>query len=149
MRACSPTMQVWVKHIKAALAENRFRLVQQPIASLAGGTEPMFDMLVRMLDRQGKEVLPSEFMPAAERNDLVAHIDRWVIWLRRAFARAPSPAACSCACRAHSALDARCRTGCDAAAKPCRLEPGALCIQITEDVATRHPGADRRSWRAA
>ena len=29
--------QVWVKHIKAALMENRFRLVQQPIASLGGG----------------------------------------------------------------------------------------------------------------
>ncbi|MBV8910050.1 MAG: diguanylate cyclase, partial [Gammaproteobacteria bacterium] len=28
--------KVWVKHIKAALMENRFRLVQQPIASLGG-----------------------------------------------------------------------------------------------------------------
>ena len=28
--------KVWVKHIKAALMENRFRLVQQPIASLQG-----------------------------------------------------------------------------------------------------------------
>ena len=57
---------VWVKHLKAALAENRFRLVQQPIASLAGGNEAMFDMLVRILDKTGKEVLPSEFMAAAE-----------------------------------------------------------------------------------
>ena len=28
--------KVWVKHIKAALMENRFRLVQQPVASLQG-----------------------------------------------------------------------------------------------------------------
>jgi diguanylate cyclase (GGDEF)-like protein len=48
--------KVWVKHIKAALMENRFRLVQQPIASLQGDDPGMFDVLVRMIDGQGKEV---------------------------------------------------------------------------------------------
>ncbi len=71
--------QVWVKHIKAALMENRFRLVQQPIASLQGDDPRMFDVLVRMIDTQGKEVLPSEFMAAAGRNDLLKNIDRWVV----------------------------------------------------------------------
>ena len=50
--------KVWVKHIKAALMENRFRLVQQPVASLHGDDPKMFDVLVRMVDPQGKEVLP-------------------------------------------------------------------------------------------
>ena len=50
--------KVWVKHIKAALMENRFRLVQQPVASLQGDDPVMFDVLVRMVDTQGKEVLP-------------------------------------------------------------------------------------------
>src|SRR5581483_11654689 len=71
--------KVWVKHIKAALMENRFRLVQQPVASLQGEDAGMFDVLVRMIDPQGKEVLPSEFMAAAERNDLLKNIDRWVV----------------------------------------------------------------------
>ncbi len=44
--------------------ESRFRLVQQPVASLSGEESNMFDVLVRMIDSQGKEVLPSEFMPA-------------------------------------------------------------------------------------
>ena len=70
--------QVWVKHIKAALMENRFRLVQQPIAALAGGDAEDVRRAIRMLDAQGKEVLPSEFLPAAERNDLLKNIDRWV-----------------------------------------------------------------------
>ena len=70
--------QVWVKHIKAALMENRFRLVQQPIAALGGGEQKIFDVAIRMLDAQGKEVLPSEFLPAAARNDLMKNIDRWV-----------------------------------------------------------------------
>src|SRR5580658_1891000 len=60
--------KIWVKHIKSALMENRFRLVQQPIASLLGEDKGMFDVLVRMLDEQGSEVLPAEFIAAAERN---------------------------------------------------------------------------------
>ena len=54
--------KIWVKHIKSALMENRFRLVQQPIASLLGEDKGMFDVLVRMLDEQGDEVLPAEFI---------------------------------------------------------------------------------------
>ena len=53
--------RIWVKQIKSALMENRFRLVQQPIASLVGEDLGMFDVLVRMLDEQGEEVLPSRF----------------------------------------------------------------------------------------
>ncbi|RPH47707.1 MAG: GGDEF and EAL domain-containing protein, partial [Lysobacterales bacterium] len=70
--------EIWVRRIKAALMENRFRLMQQPIASLLGEDRGMFDVLVRMIDEQGQELLPSEFMAAAERNDLMKNIDRWV-----------------------------------------------------------------------
>mgnify|MGYP003349336570 CR=1 FL=1 len=38
---------VWIKIIKAALMEDRFRLVQQPIASLQGHDAGMADVLVR------------------------------------------------------------------------------------------------------
>ena len=85
--------KIWVKHIKSALMENRFRLVQQPIASLLGEDKGMFDVLVRMLDEQGTEVLPAEFIAAAERNDLMKNIDRWVIGASMSFA-ANRKAAC-------------------------------------------------------
>ncbi|HEY6643593.1 EAL domain-containing protein [Povalibacter sp.] len=71
--------EIWVKRIKTALMENRFRLMQQPVASLLGGERGMYDVLVRMVDEQGEEVLPGEFMAAAERNDLMKNIDRWII----------------------------------------------------------------------
>ncbi|HMN45683.1 MAG TPA: EAL domain-containing protein [Povalibacter sp.] len=71
--------EIWVKRIKAALMENRFRLMQQPVASLLGGERGMYDVLVRMIDEQGQEVLPGEFIAAAERNDLMKNIDRWII----------------------------------------------------------------------
>ena len=69
---------IWVKRIKAALAENRFQLAQLPIAGLRSDSGPMFDMLVRMLDEQGNAILPSDFIPAAERNNLMKAIDRWI-----------------------------------------------------------------------
>jgi len=69
----------WVKQITAALRENRFQLVFQPIASLEGDVSEMFDILVRMKGEDGEEIMPGEFMPAAERNNLMGGIDRWIV----------------------------------------------------------------------
>jgi diguanylate cyclase (GGDEF)-like protein len=70
---------IWVKHLKAALMEDRFRLAQLPIAGLRSDSVQMFDLLVRMIDEQGNSVLPSEFIPAAERNNMLKNIDRWML----------------------------------------------------------------------
>lgn len=69
---------IWVKHIKAALMDDRFRLAHLPIAGLRSDSLNMYDMLVRMIDEQGNAVLPSEFLPAAERNNLMQTLDRWI-----------------------------------------------------------------------
>ena len=70
---------IWVRHIKAALMENRFRLAQLPVAGLRSDAHGMYDLLVRMIDEQGNTVLPSDFLPAAERNNLMKTIDRWIV----------------------------------------------------------------------
>ena len=70
---------IWVKHLKSALMDDRFRLAKLPIAGLRRESVQMFDLLVRMLDEQGQSVLPSEFLPAAERNNLMKNIDRWML----------------------------------------------------------------------
>ena len=70
---------IWAKHLKAALMDNRFRLAQLPIAGLRSDTVHMYDLLVRMIDEQGNSVLPSEFLPAAERNNMMKNIDRWML----------------------------------------------------------------------
>ena len=69
----------WVRKIRSALEDNAFQLVYQPIASLMGTNNNSYDVLVRMLDDTGEEILPGEFMPAAERTGLMPAIDRWVI----------------------------------------------------------------------
>ena len=65
--------------IQASLKENRFRLVYQPIVNLHSRPAENYEILLRMLDEENKEILPGEFMPAAEHCGLMPQVDRWVI----------------------------------------------------------------------
>jgi PAS domain S-box-containing protein len=130
--------QVWVKHIKAALMENRFRLVQQPIASLQGGDHTMFDVLLRMLDTNGKEVLPAEFLPAAERNDLLKNIDRWVVGASLSFAAQRKPG-CLFVRLSHDTLkDGSFLGWVDNQVRASRADPHRLCFQAHEEIVATH-----------
>ena len=130
--------QVWVKHIKSALIENRFRLVQQPVASLQGDDPKMFDVLVRMLDHQGKEVLPSDFMPAAERNELLRNIDRWVIGASLAFAAQRKPGCLFVRLSRDSLIDPSVLDWLDGQLKVSKVQPSRICFQVPEDIAANH-----------
>ena len=130
--------KVWVKHIKAALMENRFRLVQQPVASLQGDDPVMFDVLVRMIDTQGKEVLPAEFMAAAERNDLLKNIDRWVVGASLSFAAQRRPGCLFVRLSKDTAKDGSFLDWLENHVRASRAEPQRLCFQVTEEVASSY-----------
>jgi diguanylate cyclase (GGDEF)-like protein/PAS domain S-box-containing protein len=130
--------KIWVKHIKSALMENRFRLVQQPIASLLGEDKGMFDVLVRMLDEQGTEVLPAEFMKAAERNDLMKNIDRWVIGASMSFAANRKASCIFVRVSKDTVLDKSLLPWLDTQLKSLKIEPKRICIQVTEDLANQY-----------
>jgi diguanylate cyclase (GGDEF)-like protein/PAS domain S-box-containing protein len=130
--------KVWVKHIKAALMENRFRLVQQPIASLRGEDPGMFDVLVRMIDQQGKEVLPSEFMAAAARNDLMKNIDRWVVGASLSFAAQKKPECLFVRLSRETARDPGFLEWLDHHLRSSHAEPRRLCFQVSEESAASH-----------
>lgn len=130
--------QVWVKHIRQALMENRFRLVQQPIAALNGGAQKMFDVAIRMLDTQGKEVLPSEFLPAAARNDLMKNIDRWVIGASLSFIAKHHPDLLFVRLSRDSVLDTQLQQWLELQLRSTKTEVSRLCLQITEEVASNH-----------
>ena len=130
--------QVWVKHIRQALMENRFRLVQQPIAALAGGSQKMFDVAIRMLDSQGKEVLPSEFLPAASRNDLMKNIDRWVLGASLSYISKNKPDLLFVRLSRDSALDPSLLQWLELQLRSTLTEGHRLCLQITEEVASNN-----------
>lgn len=69
----------WQRRITEALKNDRFMLAYQSIASLAGDPTESFDILVRLRNEEGTEVPNKDFFPAAERNDMLTAIDRWVV----------------------------------------------------------------------
>lgn len=70
----------WVSRIKQALEENRFVLYAQLIRPVKDSEETFhYELLLRMLDGDGKLVPPMAFIPAAERYNLMTEIDKWVI----------------------------------------------------------------------
>jgi EAL domain-containing protein (putative c-di-GMP-specific phosphodiesterase class I) len=72
----------WLPRINLALEQNRFLLYYQKITHVRGtdrAADLQYEVLLRMLDEQGKIVSPQAFIPAAERYNLMPSIDRWVV----------------------------------------------------------------------
>ncbi len=130
--------EIWVRHIKAALMENRFRLMQQPIASLLGEDRGMFDVLVRMIDEAGQELLPSEFMAAAERNDLMKNIDRWIIGASMTFCASRPVKQLFVRLSKDSVRDKSLLQWLSNQLKATRVDPQRIAFQVSEQVATEY-----------
>jgi len=69
----------WTMRINNALDEHRFCLYAQPIISLGKDEKEHYELLIRMLDKQGDVIPPGAFLPAAERYNLIEKLDLWVI----------------------------------------------------------------------
>jgi EAL domain-containing protein (putative c-di-GMP-specific phosphodiesterase class I)/GGDEF domain-containing protein len=129
---------LWVRRIKAALMENRFRLMQQPIASLMGEDRGMYDVLVRMLDEQGEELLPGEFMAAAERNDLMKNIDRWIIGAAMSFCASRKVEQLFVRLSKDSVRDKSLQQWLANQLKAARIDAAHIVFQVSEQVATEY-----------
>lgn len=73
---------LWLQKITKAFEDQRFMLYYQPIKPLSyRGIETgmHFELLLRMIDDNGKPVLPTGFIAAAERYNLIQTIDKWVV----------------------------------------------------------------------
>ncbi len=71
--------QPWAERIRDALQRDRFVLHYQPILDLASGELSHGELLLRMRDDRGNVIAPAAFLPVAERQGLIHHVDRWVI----------------------------------------------------------------------
>ena len=68
-----------VAMIQHAMENNQFRLLFQPVISLRGDSDEHYEVLLRMLNPQGEEVSPNEFITEAKAEGLTEKIDRWVV----------------------------------------------------------------------
>ncbi len=72
----------WVSRITSAIEEDRFELFYQPIMGIGdNASDPRghYELLLRMRDENGDLVQPDQFIPAAERYNMMSTLDRWVI----------------------------------------------------------------------
>lgn len=77
---------IWTSRILNAIDNNEFELFQQSIKHINSldrdtfeDNEEHFEILIRMRDGEGGYWPPNEFLPAAERFDLMPKIDKWVV----------------------------------------------------------------------
>ncbi len=72
----------WFSKINHALENGRFVLSYQKICPTQQSAEEVdlhYELLIRMLDDDGSLIAPGDFIPAAERYNLMPEIDRWVV----------------------------------------------------------------------
>jgi len=70
----------WVLRINEAIEHNDFVLYCQGIFPLQQKElPPFYEILIRKRDEHGGIIPPAEFLPSAERYNLMTKIDRWVI----------------------------------------------------------------------
>jgi diguanylate cyclase (GGDEF)-like protein/PAS domain S-box-containing protein len=68
----------WVERIRHALNSNEIQVIQQPVVDLESETEPFHEASTQIQEND-KILLPAEYMPYAERNDLGSAIDRMIL----------------------------------------------------------------------
>jgi EAL domain-containing protein (putative c-di-GMP-specific phosphodiesterase class I) len=70
----------WIARIHKAIEDNRLLLYRQNIAAVAGvDSVAHAEILLRMQDEKGAVIPPMAFIPAAERYNVMAMLDRWVV----------------------------------------------------------------------
>ena len=71
----------WFLQLSQALETNQFQLYLQKIAPLGPETTTTahYEVLLRLVDGQGKKFPPMAFIPPAERYGMMPKIDRWVV----------------------------------------------------------------------
>lgn len=80
----------WVLQLEDALRSDRFQLNFQPIQPLQDESENnlYYEVLLRVIDDNGKVISPHELLNAAEQFDMATRVDTWVVnalfdWLKK------------------------------------------------------------------
>lgn len=132
----------WVVRIKRALEQDRFRLFAQRIVPVQEDTVEgaHFEVLIRLVDEEGKLVPPGAFLPAAERYNMSTAIDRWVLnatisWLRDNIDRIDELATCSINLSGLSLGDESFLDDIISGLPASGIPPEKICFEITETAA--------------
>ena len=137
----------WVSKLTRAGDEGRFELFYQPIVPIGGNAagREHFELMLRLRDESGALVAPAEFIPAAERYNVMPSIDRWVVRqaldrLVHRIASGIAPYTIAVNLSGTSLNDERFLEYLIAELSALELVPGAMCFEITETAAIANLG---------
>jgi diguanylate cyclase (GGDEF)-like protein/PAS domain S-box-containing protein len=141
----------WTPRITKALEEQRMVLYYQPITARGEMADfaKHYEILLRMLDESGTLVPPGAFLPAAERYNLIAAIDRWVIsayfrWLAEHPLHLHALELGSVNLSGNSLSDDRCLNHIEEQLREYAIPPGKICFEVTETEAIADLGKATR-----
>tara|TARA_R110002012_G_scaffold103771_2_gene243787 strand:- start:407 stop:1120 length:714 start_codon:yes stop_codon:yes gene_type:complete len=109
-----------------------------PMTSIAKGHH--YEILLRLVDEHDQRILPSEFLPAAERYNLSAKIDRWVIdtyfaWLAQNPRHKADLMRCNINLSGHSLGEQDLKLFILSAFEKYQVPHNKICFEITESMA--------------
>jgi|GEM_PF-849329 len=135
----------WVSKIRKALEDDHFILYQQSImpADQLSKENLHCEILLRMQDSQHNIIQPGAFLPAAERYNLMAELDRWVIhntfkWLSQQIQQHKAIDFCSINLSGQSIGDKKLYQYIMQQLKKYTISPKIICFEITESSAVTH-----------
>jgi diguanylate cyclase (GGDEF)-like protein/PAS domain S-box-containing protein len=134
----------WLTELRRALAEERFQLAYQPIVptEARGGPVRQIELLLRLRDADGGEITPDNFLSVAERYDVIADLDVWVLeralaWLAAAPAETVGLELCALNLSGRSMADERFQARAVGALNAHPAIAAKLCFEINKQSALR------------
>ena len=132
--------------IRLALRQNDFRLIRTPIIKLDDSDCKLRDACVRMLDADGNDILPADFMPIAEDYGLMTMIDRWVIGASLTYSAKRQPDVIFVRLSQDSIHDDTLPEWVRRVLEKSDAKPSQICFQTTEAIASQSMKQTR--WQA-
>jgi diguanylate cyclase (GGDEF)-like protein/PAS domain S-box-containing protein len=137
----------WVSKLTRACDDGRFELFFQPIVPIGANRceREQFELMLRLRDESGALISPAEFIPAAERYNVMPSIDRWVVrraldYLVHRCGSGMKPYTVAVNLSGTSLNDERFLEYLIAELDARELAPGAVCFEITETAAIANLG---------
>jgi PAS domain S-box-containing protein len=132
----------WQRRITGAVKANRLLAYTQPIVDLKGGEQVQEELLVRMKGRGEDIVPPTEFLPTAERLDVIQAIDQWM--LHRALELVAEGRTVAVNISARSLGERQLLEDVERSLRSSGADPKKLILEVTETAAAQNTAAARR-----
>ena len=130
-----------IDRVEDALLNERFVLHAQPIVDLESGETVQHELLVRMVEPDGRIVAPGEFLPVCEQYAMIGEIDWWVIKQATRLAGSGCPVQANISAR--SVGDPDVLEHIERCVEQYEVPPGSLVFEITETAVVGDEGAAR------